>query len=76
MAERVIEAVREIAARHANESVLVVTSGGPIRAVQAAASPIDQAIAPLHFERAANCAAHEIRVEGSPFIVDRTYQGE
>lgn len=72
MAERVIEALREIAANHPDKCVLVVTSGGPIRAVQAEASRLDQGIARLHFERAANCAVHEVRVDGSRFIVNRT----
>jgi broad specificity phosphatase PhoE len=35
MATRVLDAVRDIAARHPDERVLVVTSGGPIRAVEA-----------------------------------------
>jgi broad specificity phosphatase PhoE len=37
MAERVVGAVRRIAAGHAGESVLVVAHGGPIRAVHAVA---------------------------------------
>jgi broad specificity phosphatase PhoE len=69
MAERVIEALRDIAANHPDECVLVVTSGGPIRAVQADASGVDQGTARLHFERAANGAVHEVRVEGPRFIV-------
>jgi broad specificity phosphatase PhoE len=73
MAERVIEALREIAANHPDKCVLVVTSGGPIRAVQADASGVDQGTARLHFERAANCAVHEVRVEGQRFVVNRTY---
>jgi broad specificity phosphatase PhoE len=73
MAERVIEALREIAQNHSDESVLVVTSGGPIRAVQADALGVDQAVARLHFERAANCAVFELRVEGPRFIVGRTH---
>ena len=73
MAERVIEALREIAANHPDKCVLVVTSGGPIRAVQADASGVDQGTARLHFERAANCAVHEVRVEGQRFVVNGTY---
>lgn len=41
MAARVIAEVRRIAARHPNGSVLVVSHGGPIRAVHAAAAGID-----------------------------------
>lgn len=41
MAERVIAAVREIAAGHDGETVLVVTHGGPIRALHAQALGID-----------------------------------
>lgn len=72
MAERVIEAMREIAAKHPGERVLVVTSGGPIRAVQADASGVDQATARLHFERAENCSVLEVRVEGQSFITSHT----
>jgi broad specificity phosphatase PhoE len=41
------------------ERVLVVTSGGPLGAVQADAHGIDQAVARLRFERADNCAVIE-----------------
>jgi broad specificity phosphatase PhoE len=41
MAERVVGAVRHIAAGHAGESVLVVAHGGPIRAVHAVALGLD-----------------------------------
>jgi broad specificity phosphatase PhoE len=67
MAERVVEALSEIAGRHDHERVLVVTSGGPIRAVQAHASGIDQAFARLHFERADNCAVLELVVSERSF---------
>jgi broad specificity phosphatase PhoE len=59
MAERVLAAVYEIAERHRDARVLVVTSGGPLRAVQAEALRIDQAVARLRFERADNCAVIE-----------------
>jgi broad specificity phosphatase PhoE len=42
---------------------VVVTSGGPIRAVQAHIWGIDQAVARLHFERPDNCAVIELLVE-------------
>jgi broad specificity phosphatase PhoE len=41
MAERVVIAVRRIAAMHAGESVLVVAHGGPIRALHAVALGLD-----------------------------------
>jgi broad specificity phosphatase PhoE len=41
MAERVVGAVRRIAAGHAGESLLVVAHGGPIRAVHAVALGLD-----------------------------------
>jgi broad specificity phosphatase PhoE len=63
MAERVLESLREIADRHPDQRVLVVTSGGPIRAAQAQARGIEQARARLHFERADNCAVFEFSIE-------------
>jgi phosphoserine phosphatase len=59
MAERVLDALHEIANQHREDPVLVVTSGGPLRAVQAHAQGIDQAVARLHFPRADNCAVME-----------------
>ena len=41
MAERVVAAVRDLAGRHPQERLLVVTHAGPIRAVHAAAIGID-----------------------------------
>jgi broad specificity phosphatase PhoE len=41
MSERVLGAVREIAARHDGGRVLVVSHGGPIRAIHAAALELD-----------------------------------
>jgi len=69
MAERVLEALSEIAARHDHERVSVVTSGVPIRAAQAHASGIDQAFARLHFERADNCAVLELVVRERSFTL-------
>jgi phosphoserine phosphatase len=65
MAERVIKAVNDIRARHPDECVLVVTSGGPIRAVQAHVRGVDQALARLHFARADNCAVIQLLADGS-----------
>lgn len=73
MAERVIESLSEIAAGYPCGRVLVVTSGGPMRAVQAYAEGVDQALARLDFDRAANCAVREVEVEGSRFTVNGTY---
>jgi broad specificity phosphatase PhoE len=41
MAARVLEALREIAAAHPESRVLIVSHGGPIRAIQAAANGMD-----------------------------------
>jgi broad specificity phosphatase PhoE len=67
MAQRVIEAVTDIGTRHGDEHVVVVTSGGPIRAVQAHVRGVDQALARLHFERADNCAVIELLANGGSF---------
>ena len=68
MAKRVLAALTEIAEQHASDRVLVVTSGGPIRAAQAHAAGIDQALARLHFVRADNCAVLEVTV-GERWVV-------
>lgn len=67
MAERVLEALSEIADRHLGCQVLVVTSGGPIRAVQAHAQGVDQALARLHFKRSDNCAVLELAIRDGSF---------
>jgi broad specificity phosphatase PhoE len=41
MAARVREAVRSIAARHEDEEILIVTHGGPIRALKSLAAGVD-----------------------------------
>jgi broad specificity phosphatase PhoE len=69
MAERVLEALHEIADRHEGDEVLIVTSGGPIRAVQAHAQGVDQAIARLHFKRADNCAVLECSAAADGLLV-------
>jgi len=69
MAERVIESLLDIATRHGDERVLVVTSGGPIRAVQAHAAGIDQALARLNFEGADNCAVFELLIREDAFTL-------
>jgi broad specificity phosphatase PhoE len=70
MAERVLEALTEIAQHHEGERVLVVTSGGPIRAAEAHTQGIDQAFARLHFKRAENCALIEFSVAGGLFSLN------
>jgi broad specificity phosphatase PhoE len=70
MAERVLEAVYEIAARHPEERVLVVTSGGPIRAVQAHAHGVDHAVARLRFPRVENCFVLECSSGPNGLTVD------
>lgn len=69
MAERVIEALTEIARRDERARVLVVTSGGPIRAAQAHATGVDQTLARLHFPRAENCALLELGIEDGSFSI-------
>ena len=68
MAERVLEALSEIADRHRGDRVLVVTSGGPIRAVHAHLSGIEQRVARRRLLRVIdNCALLEIVLRGDSF---------
>jgi broad specificity phosphatase PhoE len=67
MAKRVLEALHAIAEAHGDEQVVVVTSGGPIRAVQAHAAGVEQEFARLHFARADNCAVYELLVRAETF---------
>ncbi len=68
MAERVVAAARRIAAAHPGERVLVVSHGGPIRALFAAAAGL-----PYEEHRkanpagAANCAVHGFGCENGKF---------
>jgi 2,3-bisphosphoglycerate-dependent phosphoglycerate mutase len=55
MAARVREAVRSIAARHDGEEVLVVTHGGPIRALKALAAGLDYPAGRRSVPRTDNC---------------------
>jgi broad specificity phosphatase PhoE len=66
MAERVLEALSEIGSRHSGR-VLVVTSGGPIRAAQAQMAGIEQEVARRHFERVENCALVEVLIRDGEF---------
>ena len=60
MAERVLAALRDIASRHDDSRVLVVTSGGPIRAVEAHLRGIDQATARRLVETIDNCSLLDV----------------
>jgi broad specificity phosphatase PhoE len=67
MAERVLQALREIAARHRDGRVLVVTSGGPIRAVEAHLHGIPAGEARRRLDTRPNCAVLELAVTGGDF---------
>lgn len=67
MAERVLEALSEIADHHGDERVLVVTSGGPIRATKAHIQGIEQAVSRRHIEGVANCALVELMIRNGAF---------
>jgi broad specificity phosphatase PhoE len=62
MAERVLAALSDIAARHPERRVLVVTSGGPIRAVEAHLRGIDQATSRRDVETVPNCSLLELAI--------------
>lgn len=61
MAQRVLAALSDICQRHtAGERVLVVTSGGPIRAAQAHVRGIEQRAARRRVETVENCSLVEV----------------
>jgi broad specificity phosphatase PhoE len=60
MAERVLAALADIAARHGDGRVLVVTSGGPIRAVEARLRGVDQVTARQLVLTVPNCSLVEV----------------
>ena len=60
MAARVLAAISDIRDAHEGQRVLVVTSGGPIRAVQAHANGIEQAMARRELDTVANCVLVEL----------------
>ena len=62
MAERVLTALAAICEHHPDGRVLVVTSGGPIRAVEARLRGIEQAIARQVVETVPNCSLVELVV--------------
>ena len=63
LAARVVPAIRDLAARHPSETVLVVTHGGPSRVLQAHAAGIDYAEARRRETVLANCAVCRFVVE-------------
>jgi broad specificity phosphatase PhoE len=67
MAERVIAALHEIAAAHPDDRVLVVTSGGPIRAVEAHVGGVDQLHARRLLGTVDNCGLVELVVRDGGF---------
>lgn len=67
MAQRVLQALREIARKHEAGRVLVITSGGPIRAAEAHLRGIDQTTARRHIKTVENCALVELVVRGGAF---------
>jgi broad specificity phosphatase PhoE len=60
LAARVLDALHEIAERHGDGRVLIVTSGGPIRAARAHLRGIDQTRSRRLVEPVANCALVEL----------------
>jgi broad specificity phosphatase PhoE len=60
MAERVLAALHDIVARHKGSRILVVTSGGPIRAVEAHLRGIDQKTARRLVETLDNCSLLDV----------------
>ena len=60
MADRVLQALHELARAHPNRRVLVVTSGGPIRAAQAHLQGIDQTMARRRLLTVGNCELVEV----------------
>ena len=60
MAERVMAALEDISRQHPHGRVLVVTSGGPIRAVEARLQGIDQTAAKEAIKGVANCSLVEL----------------
>jgi probable phosphoglycerate mutase len=67
MAERVLQALRDIAERHPEGRVLVVTSGGPVRAAEAHARGVDQREARRLVATIGNCSLLELVVRGDAF---------
>jgi broad specificity phosphatase PhoE len=60
MGARVVPALLELAARHRDESILVLTHGGPIRAAIAAANGISHSEARRRDPVVGNCVVVEL----------------
>ena len=63
MAERVVATVLQLAARHPGETILVVSHGGAIRGIQAAALGVDLATLRRRRGVSANAEVTEIQIE-------------
>lgn len=63
MAARVVAAVRGIVAAHPDSSVLVVTHGGPLRAIRAHALGLDYEASRQTFGGLANCELCEVELD-------------
>ncbi len=68
MAERVLGALRDVAERNPNSRVLIVTSGGPIRAVEAHLRGIDQATARRMVETVPNCSLVDVVIRDGGWV--------
>jgi broad specificity phosphatase PhoE len=68
MAERVLAALREIAAGHPRGGVLVVTSGGPIRAVEAHLRGVEQISARRLLGTVDNCGLLELAIRDGDLV--------
>lgn len=68
MAERVFAALDDIAERHHGERVLVVTSGGPIRSVQARLRGIDPLAARRLVEAVSHCSLVELSIRDGAWL--------
>lgn len=73
MAERVLAALADIVCRHPNERVLVVTSGGPIRAALAHLEGVEQRTARRDLETVPNCHLVELAVDGEAFLTPTNF---
>ena len=67
MGRRVVEALVEIAAKHGDERVLVVTHGGPIRALGAAIDGLSHMDARRSAGVVGNCSVALVRAENRTF---------
>lgn len=70
MAERVLAALHEIAERHPDARVVVVTSGGPIRAVEARLRGVDQARSRRLLTTVPNCSLVELVIRNGEWLGD------